>query len=331
MSAEQTHISVKGKQVAVPSLRVGGFEIVVTGRLLKVASVKSEHYAEGDPADNPDRLLAGLREQGVKADLFTFSQRVPDVVPRYRYPMHWDNVAALQITSYKDWFEKRLSQDTRRNVRLAAKRGVVVRSVQFDDDFVEGIRGIYDESPIRQGRPFWHYGKDHETVKLDNASFVSRSEFIGAFVGNELIGFLKMVYLDKSANIMQILSKAAHYDKRPMNALINKAVEICDSKSIPCLVYCKYSYHGSYLNDLAEFKRRNGFEKVSVPQYFIPLTLWGQIAVSMNLQLGATQMLPDKLVSMLLKWRTMYYQRRTRAHAADSRGPDAVSSSECRQ
>ena len=243
--------------------------------------------------------------------------------------MHWDNVAALHILSFKDWWEKRLSQDTRRNVRLAAKRGVVVKSVPFDDDFVEGIRGIYDESPIRQGRPFWHYGKDHETVKRDNASFVSRSEYIGAFVGKELIGFLKMVYLDKSANIMQILSKAAHYDKRPMNALINKAVEVCDAKAIPYLVYCKYSYHGSYENDLAEFKRRNGFEKVLVPQYFVPLTLWGRIAVSMNLQLGATQMLPDKLVARLLRWRTSYYQRRTRARTPESDEPVAVSSREC--
>ena len=34
--------------------------------------------------------------------------------------------------------------------------------VPFTDDFVHGIMDIYDETPVRQGRSFWHYKKSFE-------------------------------------------------------------------------------------------------------------------------------------------------------------------------
>ena len=50
-------------------------------------------------------------------------------------------------------------------MRRAAKRGVIVRVAPFDDEFARGIHKICNEAPGRQGRRFWHYGKDFETVK----------------------------------------------------------------------------------------------------------------------------------------------------------------------
>jgi hypothetical protein len=119
---------------------------------------------------------------------------------------------------------------------------VVVRSVPFTDDLVAGIVDIYNETPIRQGRPFWHYGKTFEAVKQMNATYLERSGFLGAFLGDELIGFLKIVYVNRVARLMQIVAKDAHRDKRPMNALIAKAVELCETKNCTDLVYGNYRY-----------------------------------------------------------------------------------------
>ena len=69
-----------------------------------------------------------------------------------------------------------------------------------------GITKIYNESPMRQGKPFWHYGKDFETVRRENATFLNRSYFIGAYFENELIGFIKLVYEKNFASMMQIIS-----------------------------------------------------------------------------------------------------------------------------
>ncbi len=291
MSSAETPPAAKGLPTA------GGFEIVVTGGWLRMAGIKSEGYIQGDPAAAPDRIIADLKAGKARADIFTFVQRVPDTKPRHSYPMRWDNVAALPILGYSEWWEKRLNQDTRRCVRLAAKRGLEVRPVKFDDAFCEGIRQIYNETPIRQGRKFWHYGKDFETVKRENATFVNESEFLGAYVGEELVGFLKMVYVGDTANIMQILSKMSHYERKPMNALMAKAVEICNERKVSHLFYRKYVYHKGLPDTLTEFKRRNGFEQVDVPRYFVPLTLKGRIAVALGLQTGLTDLLPAKLVA----------------------------------
>ena len=40
-----------------------------------------------------------------------------------------------------------------------------MRRVPFDDALVRGISRIYDETPTRQGRRFWHYGKDLDAAK----------------------------------------------------------------------------------------------------------------------------------------------------------------------
>ena len=327
MTQNETEISVKGRKLRVPSMRAADFEIVVTGNWLRVAAVNAEDYETRNPAEDPEKLLADLQQQGIRADIFTFAQRVPDVTPRFQYPLHWDNVAALPMLGYSEWWDKRLSPDTRRNVRLAAKRGLVVRPVEFDDHFVEGIRGIYNETPLRQGRKFWHYGKDFETVKRENGTYSGISEFIGAYLDNELVGFLKMVYVGKLASIMQILSKTKHYDKRPMNALMAKAVEVANEKGMSHLLYRKWVYHKNLPDALTEFKRRNGFEQVLVPRYYVPLTTKGRTAISLNLHLGFSEILPRSVVSTFLKTRNRYFKWRFSEPAAPAAsGADTGSS-----
>lgn len=309
LSMTEADVSVRGVMVRMPSLHINDCEVTVSGRWLRQASIRDEEYIKGDPAVNPKCFIDFMKTTEFPADIFTFRQRSLDGVARHPFPMWWDNVAAISITSYDFWLSS-LSQETRRNIRLSAKRGVTVKAVPFTDEFVRGIRDIYNETPVRQGRRFWHFGKDVETVKRDNSTYAERSEFIGAYVGTELAGFIKMVYVNGTASIMQILCKNVHQDKKCMNALIAKAVEICHSKNVSHLIYCKYIYHKKHHDALTEFKRRNGFQMIRVPRYYVPLSLRGRIAIRLRLQLPISELLPETLIKALLACRTFYYERK---------------------
>jgi hypothetical protein len=268
---EKAEIRIAGKTFCVPSAEICGRTVVVTGNWLRRAAVKDEDLVEGEIVGNPVLFLDEIRETPLQADLLTFAQKIPETTPKYAYNFHWDNWAVVPITSFDDWWEKRLPQETRKNVRRAAKRGVIVRGACFDDDFVRGIKGIYNETPIRQGRRFWHFGKDFDTVKRESATYLDRSEFIGAYVDDELIGFIKIVYVDRMATLLHILSKNEHQDKRPINAMLAKAVDVCAKKGISFLLYGKYIYDGNDNSPLTEFKRRNGFEEIKYPRYSLLL------------------------------------------------------------
>jgi hypothetical protein len=306
MNNPSAKISVRGKMVDVPLIRIGDIEIITHGRHLKTASIRDEDYCESDPAENPAQLIELFKSAGGSADIFTFSQRITRPQPEFDFPLHYDNAAVIPLGSYDEWWEG-LAQIARRNVRLASKRGVTVDEVPFDDKLVEGIVGIYNESPVRQGRRFWHYGKRADAVKRENGTFSDRSTFIGAFHGNDLIGFIKIVHVGEVASIMQILTKTSHFDKRPTNALIAKAVEIAAKRKMKYLQYCKFVYHGDYNDPLTDFKRRNGFQELRFPQYFVPLTTKGRLAVALNVPLGPSGMLPKAIVLALLSARAKYH------------------------
>ena len=302
-------ISAEGGTLRVPSIQVYGRTVVVTGRALKVAAVHDEDWQDGEIVSKPDDFVSCLRQQkGLRADLFTFSQKPTDPTPRHSYPYELDSVAAIPIVSHSDWWTNRVSTDLRNDVRKAAKRGLVVRAVPFSDDFVRGIMDIYDETPIRQGRPFWHYKKGFEEVKRANSTYLERSDFVGAFVGDELVGFLKIVYVDQFARLMQIISKDAHRDKRPMNALIAKTVELVAGKGCTHLTYGKYCYSQG-ADSVTAFKSRNGFEEILVPKYYIPLTAKGTLALRLGLHHGAKALVPNSIRQTLKRARLSLYQR----------------------
>ena len=308
-TGDRVEISVAGRVEEVPFIEINGRMIIVEGRWLTVASVHDEEWQEGDVVPDPVEFIAGLRKhEGFSADLFTFSQKPTDRTPRYAYAYEWESIAAIPVISYSDWWTNRVSTDLRNDVRKAAKRGLVVRAVPYSDDFVRGIKEIYDETPIRQGRLFWHYKKDFEEVKRANATYLERSEFVGAYVGDELVGFLKIVYVDRFAKLMQIISKDAHRNRRPMNALIAKAVELIDAKGCSLLTYGNYHY-AQGADSVTAFKSRNGFEEILVPKYYVPLTAKGKLALRLHLHHGIKALVPNSVRQNLKRARLSLYQR----------------------
>lgn len=307
----KTEISVKGNWVKVPALQVNGTTIVIQGSWLKVASIHDEAWQETELED-PELYVKQLRERvpdGLHADIFTFTQKLPATVPKYSYSMEPDSIAAIPLTTFKDWWEK-LPQESRKNVRKSQKRGVVVRVKEFDGDLIRGIVEVNNDSPLRQGRRFPHYGKSFDQVKRDHSSFLDRSDFICAYVGNELIGFLKVVYRGEIASILQLLAKGSHYDRKPANAMMAKAVELCEAKGKSYLTYGYFNYGNKRDSSIVEFKVRNGFREILVPRFFVPLTNWGALGLKLSFHRGLLGILPHRLIALGLGVRTRWYNFR---------------------
>ncbi len=278
--------------------------MILEGGLVKVGRVRSEWW-EG--VKEPVRLIESLKTSRVKPDLFTFMQRLPETSARFDYHMELDNVAAIRIKDYDYWWKSQIKDKTRNMVRKSQRQGIEVRIDDYSDEFVKGIVDIYNETPIRQGRPFHHYGKGFDRVKAENSSYLERSEFIGAYYQEELVGFIKMVYDEGFATIMQIVSKIKERDRAPTNALLAKAVERCAERHVPFLVYAKYTYGKKGVDPLTDFKRHNAFEKIDLPRYYVPLTLKGRLALRTGAHHGIMELMPRWAIVKTLHLRNLWY------------------------
>ncbi|OGL43417.1 MAG: hypothetical protein A2W05_01730 [Candidatus Schekmanbacteria bacterium RBG_16_38_10] len=185
----------------------------------------------------------------------------------------------------------------------------MIKRVDFNDEFVASVMNILNEVPVRQGGPFRDYGKDFDTVKSEHATYLDRSDFIGAYIGQELIGYIKLVFAGRFMRTMQILSMIKYRSKAPTNALMAEAVKICSERRIPFLVYGKYNYGKAGSLTLRDFKTQNGFEHILLPRYYVPLTFLGRLVLFCRLHHGFSGILPKKMIRLLLAARKMWYAR----------------------
>ena len=296
---------LKGKPIQISVLSIGNHNLVVSGKHVRVASIKEEW---DEDVNDPEEIISVLKEEGVNADIFTFTQRLPESKPKFDYSIEWDNVAALPIDNYELWLMKRLHRNHRNKIKLAQKRGITVRQIYLDDDLIHGIQRIYNETPIRQGRPYWNYGMPFDLVKLENSMFQDRALFLGAFLEEELIGYIRLVVTDRFARTMGILSMARHQDKAPTNLLMAKAVEVCAERKIPYLVYAKYDYGNVGNESLMKFKKYNGFESIMLPRYLVPLNNRGKFFILCDLHRGIKGIIPKKMVRFLKIVRSKLYE-----------------------
>jgi hypothetical protein len=312
MVGNSLEISVKGKWVRVPAFPFNGDTLVVKGNWLKIANIHDEEWLDHE-VDNPERCIEQLnaaRARGINSDIFTFSQKPLQTVSKFPFHVEHDSIAAIRLKSFNEWWEA-LPQEGRKNVRRAQKRGVNIVVKGLDDDLISGIVTLNNDSPTRQGRPYAHYGKSFEQVKKDHSAFLDRSDFICAYVGEELIGFLKLVYRGDVASILQLTPRASHNDKRPANALLSKAVELCAEKGIQCLIYGKYFYETRRHSPLLEFKVRNGFEEILVPRYYVPITTWGRLCINLKLYRGFMGILPKNVALTAVTLREKWYYKKS--------------------
>jgi len=290
-------------------VRVYNRDVKIEGRLIRIARIDGEKYRF---LSDPEPVVEGLRNCGTRIDLFTFMQRLPDTAPKYRYPMEWDNFAALPISTFDHWWTKQIGFKARNKAKQAEKRGVTLREVTFGDGLVHGIWEIYNETPIRQGKRFPHYGMSLEQVRQYAGTFLGQSVFIGAFQGDKMIGFVKLT-MDETrtqAGLMHIVSMINQRDKAPTNALVAQAVRSCAEREIAYLVYSNFAYGKKQSDSLSDFKERNGFQRIDVPRYYVPLTAVGRAAFRFGLHHRLADHIPESFMAKLRDVRSAWYGRR---------------------
>jgi hypothetical protein len=305
-------------------LNIRGKHVVIHGSLVRIARLDADKY---EFLTDPETMLAALRNSRERVDLFTFLQHLPDGLkesakcdPVYPYAMEWDNLAVLPVSTFDRWWTRQVQSEVRNRARQAGKKGVVVREVPFNSALVHGIWAIYNECPLRQGRPFLHYGEDLETVHKEEATYLDQSVFIGAYFEDRLVGFIKLVTdsTKRHANLMNILSLVRHRDKAPTNALIAQAVRSCAERRIPYLLYQNFTYGKKPPDGLTRFKKINGFQRLELPRYYVPLTGLGSAALRLGLHHRMTDRLPKPIYAKLQQWRDAWYTRKFEAHAEAS-------------
>jgi len=294
---------VKGVSTRIRCVEIDGQTYSLTDGPVRTISLEDDWYED---VRNPAAVVAALRgPSGPGADLFTFWQRPPDVEPVHNYHHEFDELAVLPISSYEDWWSNTIKSRIRTTIRKSAKQGVEVKEVDYDDAFVEGMEGIFNEARVRQGRPFWHFGKDFETIKKQFSRFVHRERMIGAYFNGQMIGFVMLGNAGRFSLLGQILSSMRHRDKSPNNVLIAKSVELAAQQEHEQLVYWYWSD-----DSLSEFKRRCGFQKIAAPRYYVPLTYKGRLALSVGAHRGLRNMIPPTVKHRLKELRNRWYSAR---------------------
>lgn len=290
-------------------------EIRITGKLVRVAALKEEW--DSDIAD-PESFLRILKNANTHADLFTFTQRLPESTPKFDYYMEWDSCAAIPIIDYDYWLKKQVCQNSRKKIGLAKRKGVEIRLCDFSDDLVHSIIEIYHETPILQGKPNRQYNTDFETAKRLNSTFLDRAQFIGAYYKGELIAYIKLVDAKRFMRTMGILVKVAHRDKGAMNLLIAKAVEICAERGLPYLTYASFNYGKRGSGTLRDFKKNLGFESIILPRYYIPFNGRGKMQLALKLHKGIGDLLPERLTRAILNVRNQWYEKKYSAEMKEN-------------
>jgi len=295
----KVEIKPKGAPLLVDGVRIDDKTFIVTGKILRTASLKNEWQED---VDSPREVIRALKAAPIRIDFLKFWQRIPESEPKYTYYREWRQVAAIPITDFKHWWNKQVNCKTRNMVRKAQKMGVMIDRVELNDEFIRGVTGIYNDSPVRRGKPFRHYGKDFETVKQELSAAEGEVVYVAAHYNKELIGFIQFLVADRYAMVTMILDKASHREKSPMNGMIAKVIEICAERNIPYLTYTLWRR-----GDHGRFQKHNGFIKIPVPEYYVPLTWRGRLALRLRLHEGVKGALPVAVTVWLLGLRAKCY------------------------
>ncbi len=300
-SLSEDEISINSKWVKVPAINIEEKRIVKVGRFYKTAMPKDQWFED---IEDPESLIKKIKKSRMKADIFMFWQKLPETAPKFNYFHELFSLATLVVEDYDHWWNNQINSKTRNMVRKAEKNKVTAQLVDFDDDFIMGVTEIFNETPVRQGYNFAHYGKTFDAIKSELSKDLEKKIFVGAYHEKRLIGFSILYNAGTFAVTNHFLCKIADRNKATANGLMAKIIEECINKGIPNVVYGVW-----HERSLGDFARRNGFKKIDLPKYYVPLTLKGRIVLKLGLHKGIVQLLPKRLKLFLVKLREIWYSK----------------------
>ncbi len=120
---------INGKAVSLDCAKIDGQTYSVTRRFVRVISLEDDWYED---VVDPASVIATLNKSKIRADVFTFWQRLPEIEPRYQYHTEWESLAVLSIKSFDYWWSKQIKDKTRNMVRKAEKSGIEVREASYE-------------------------------------------------------------------------------------------------------------------------------------------------------------------------------------------------------
>jgi hypothetical protein len=91
--------------------------------------------------------------------------------------------------------------------------------------------------------------------------------------------------------------------------VVKHAVRACAKRGIRNLVYSHFAYAKRERDNLTHFKERNGFKRVDLPRYCVPITTWGQAALRLGLHHRFADRLPEDMGEKLGDLRSMWNNR----------------------
>jgi hypothetical protein len=250
----------------------------------KIARSTEEYLKDTVPTGE---FIEKLKEKGI--DAFTFLERkwcYQVAHPAETWTKATDNIALLRLTDYQEWL-KIIGKKTRNMIRKAEKSGIRTSIAEPSEKLAKGMWGIYNETPIRQERAFPHYGISLDTI-MKGLTSTRNVTYIGAYMQNELVGFVQLLRGDKIAIISQILSLQKYWDKALNNTLVAKTIEVCSVQHEQWIMYGRMGNHPS----LDRFKQSNGFTQFPLTRYYVPITGKGRIAIKLGLQKEIKDSLP---------------------------------------
>ena len=116
--------AVPGQSKKRSPMKVCDRAIRVDGRIVKIGRLDADRYQF---VEDVPSTIEGLRACGRRIDIFTFLQPLADASPRYSYPMEWDNLAVLPVSTFDHWMTEQIRFKVRNKVKKALKSGITTR------------------------------------------------------------------------------------------------------------------------------------------------------------------------------------------------------------
>ena len=74
--------------------------------------------------------------------------------------------------------------------------------------------------------------------------------------------------------------------------------------------YENFTYGKKQEDNLSRFKEVNGFQRMNLPRYYVPLTPVGRVALRLSLHHRIIDHFPEPVMAKLRELRTAWYTRR---------------------
>lgn len=185
--------------------------------------------------------------------------------------IQFKNTAWLKLNLSEDELLKGMKQKTRYNVRLAGRKGVVVRQGSLDD--LETLYQMYLETSIRDG--FIIRPKDYYTLVWSTFMKEQMAVPLIAEVEGQPIAGLMLFHFANRSWYLYGMSTSAHREKMPNYLLQWQAIKI--SKQLGCEIYDLWGAPDEFTNadgmwGVYRFKKGLGAHAVQrIGAYDLPL------------------------------------------------------------